>query len=101
MTMSTDHDETAGEKLFLEQAKAYYRDLRTAGLNASSGKGLQNAEAVALQFGKELVRQSLELAAQEGIEELEKKMRTASVNAAAGESIAGTRKDKRSAPSEK
>ena len=73
MTKPAQHDETAAEKLFLEQAKAYYRDLRAAGMNAPYGKGLQNAETVALKFGKELVRKSLELAVQEGIEDLEKK----------------------------
>jgi len=73
MTKPKKHDETAAEKLFLEQAQAYYRDLRAAGMNAPYGKGLQNAEVVAVKFGRELIQKSLELAAQESIEELEKK----------------------------
>jgi hypothetical protein len=73
MTQLDNHDETAAEQLFLEQAKAYYRDLRAAGMNAPLGKGLAHAEAIAVKQGRELIRKSLEMAAQESIRDLEKK----------------------------
>lgn len=72
MTSRQNQDESVAEKLFLEQARAYYCDLQATGGNAPYGKGLQRAEALALLRGRELVRQSLELAAQENIEEIEK-----------------------------
>ena len=46
------------EKLFLEQAKAYYRDLRQAAQSAPLGKMI--AQAVAFQNGRERIRKSLQ-----------------------------------------
>lgn len=89
---SADHPaESAAEKLFLEQAKAYYRDLRAAGENAPFGKGFQRCESFAVLGGRELVRKSLELASQENIEQLEKKRKSENVSAAEHENIAATR----------
>lgn len=62
-----------GEKLFLEQAKAYYRDLRQAAQTAPVGKILDRADAFAFQHGRELVRKSLESIVQEQNDLLEKK----------------------------
>jgi len=56
-------DET--EKLFVEQARAYYRDLRAAAQNAPPGKLLAHADAFAFQNGRELIRKSLENLVQE------------------------------------
>lgn len=100
MTASENHDESAAEKLFLEQAKAYYRDLRAAGENAPHGKGFQRCETVALLGGRELVRKSLELAAQENIERLEKKRKSDNAPAEEHESIEDTSRNKPSAASE-
>jgi len=61
------------EKLFLEQAKAYYRDLRAAAQNAPHGKILQHADAFAFLNGRELIRKSLEGLVQEQNDLLEKK----------------------------
>lgn len=53
-------DDDAAKKLFLEQAAAYYDELRAAAKNAPHGKVLANAEALAVVQGRELLRMSLE-----------------------------------------
>ena len=53
------------EKLFLEQAKAYYRDLRQAAQSAPVGKMIAQADAFAFQNGRELIRKSLQAVMQE------------------------------------
>ena len=62
-----------GETLFLELAKAYYRDLRQAAQHAPAGKVLRPVEAVVVEKGRELVRQSFETIMQEQNDVLEKK----------------------------
>ena len=48
------------EKLFLEQAKAYYRDLRQAAQSAPVGKIIAQADDFAFQNRRELIRKSLQ-----------------------------------------
>ena len=53
-------DNEAAKKLFLEQASAFYDELKLVAANAPYGKVLGNAEAFAVVQGRELLRQSLE-----------------------------------------
>jgi hypothetical protein len=62
-----------GERLFLEQARASYRDLRQAAQNAPSGKIIHHADAFAFHKGRELLQTSLEGIVQEQNDLLEKK----------------------------
>ncbi len=57
------HD--AAKKLFLEQAEAYFDDVQNAGRQAPDGQVINQMEALVLQRGRELIRQSFELALQE------------------------------------
>lgn len=61
------------EHLFLEQARAYFRDVQAVGRAAPDGEVVNQMEALVLKQGRELIRQSLQLALQEEVEELEKK----------------------------
>jgi hypothetical protein len=88
MTDEQIHDEN--EKLFLEQAKAYYRDLRKAAQNAPYGKIIDHADAFAFQQGRELIRKSLEQIVQEQNDTFEKKKNTGNVPADTNESISDT-----------
>lgn len=65
--------QSEAEALFLEQALAYYRDMKTAAKNAPYGRFLDQAETVAVLQGRELLRQSLQAVAQEEIDDIEKK----------------------------
>jgi len=71
--LTPEQIEADAEKLFLEQAKACYRDLRQAAQNAPYGKMIHHADAFAFQHGRELIRQSLEGIVQEQNDLLEKK----------------------------
>lgn len=73
MTSPNNSIETAAEKLFLEQARAYFRDVQAVGRAAPDGQVINQMEALILQRGRELIRQSFELALQEEVEEHEKK----------------------------
>lgn len=73
MPTQENQNETAAEKLFLEQARAYFRDVQTVGRQAPDGQVINQMEALILQRGRELIRQSFELALQEEVEEHEKK----------------------------
>ncbi len=81
-------DET--EALFLEQAKAYFRDLRQTAQNAPYGKIIANADAYAVQHGRELIRKSLENIVQEQNDLLEKKRNSDNVPADESENISDT-----------
>jgi hypothetical protein len=75
----TSHKERAaktGKELFLEQAAAYYDDMKATADNATYGQMFNRAEAFAVTQGRELVRKSLETIVQEQIDELEKKKET-------------------------
>lgn len=76
MTPQKNQHETA-ETLFLEQAKAYFRDVQAVGRAASDGQVVNQMEALILQRGRELIRQSFQLALQEEVEEHEKKRNVA------------------------
>ena len=68
-------DKTAKE-YFLEQAAAYFDDLKATAHNAPYGQFLNCAEAIALDKGRDLIRQSLETLVQEEIHDIEKKKET-------------------------
>jgi len=71
-TRTERHDQTAKE-YFLEQASAYFDDLRAAAKNAPHGQVLNYVEAAVLEQGQELLRKSLETLVQDEIDEIEKK----------------------------
>jgi len=79
-----------GEKLFLERAKAYYRDLQQVAQNAPHGKIINHVEAIVFQKGRELVRQSFESVMQEINDALEKKKNSANATADENENISDT-----------
>ena len=70
------HAESETEALILEQALAFYREIKTVAENSPDGQVLAQAEAVCLLKGREFLRKSLELTVQEQIDELEKKNET-------------------------
>jgi hypothetical protein len=76
MTSHKERAEKSGKELFLEQAAAYYDDMKAAAENAAYGQMFNRAEAFAVFNGRELVRKSLETIVQEQIDELEKKKET-------------------------
>ena len=69
------HAKSETEALILEQALAFYREIKTVAENSPDGQVLAQAEAVCLLKGREFLRKSLELTVQEQIDELEKKMK--------------------------
>ena len=73
MTVPNRPTESAAEKLFLEQARAYFHDMRTVAQNAPDGQVINLAEEFAVKCGRELVRKSLEAVLQEQADEYEKK----------------------------
>ena len=66
-------DDQTAKEYFLEQAAAYYDELKTTAHSADDGQFLNVAEAVVLSKGRELLRQSLETLTQEAIDDIEKK----------------------------
>jgi hypothetical protein len=48
------------EALFLEQARAYFRELQLAADNAACGKVIAEAEQAAVVGGRELIREALQ-----------------------------------------
>jgi len=70
------HAATEAEALFLEQAQAYFRDVQDVANRAPDGKVIDQVEASILLRSRQLVRQSMELALQEQIDNLEKKKET-------------------------
>jgi hypothetical protein len=71
--------EKTGKELFLEQAAAYYDEMKAAAENATYGQMFHQAEAFAVLQGRELVRKSLETIVQEQVDDLEKKKKRSSV----------------------
>ena len=94
------HDQTAEQieaetdALLLEQAKAFIRDLRATARNAPYGKIIRQAEACAVERGREFTRQALETIVQEQNDLLEKKTKPGSATAAESENISDTPSDK-------
>ena len=68
-----DHD--AGKTLFLEQAAAFYDDLKSAASHAPYGKVIDKAELFAIVAGRELIRSSLEAVIQGQITEVEQEQK--------------------------
>ena len=73
MRSRKERSATTARELFLEQAAAYFDDMKVACANAPHGQIFNHAEAFAVQHGRELIRQSLETLLQEQIDEHEKK----------------------------
>lgn len=63
------------ERVFLEQALAWYREMRTVCREAPDGQALAQTEQVARDGGRELVRRSFETVLHEQAREVEKKGR--------------------------
>lgn len=61
----------AAKKLFLEQAAAYYDELKASSFNASYGKKFASAEHFAVVEGHELLRKSLEHVTQESADDVD------------------------------
>ena len=61
------------EALIVEQALAMYREMRSACRAAPDGQVLARAEQLAVQRGRELMRQSLESVLNDEAQEVEKK----------------------------
>lgn len=64
------------EALFLEQARAYFPEMKEVGKNAPFWKCLDAAEQFAVEKGRELIRSSLESIIQDRVDEIEKKIPT-------------------------
>ena len=64
-----------GKQLFLEQAAAFYDDMKAAASNAPYGQVIDKAEAFAVVQGRELIRSSLEAIVQERITEVEQEQK--------------------------
>jgi uncharacterized iron-regulated protein len=73
-----DRDKTARE-LFLEQAAAYFDEMKTVANNAPYGQTFDQIETFAFVQGRELLRKSIESMLQEQIDKVEKKMTRRSV----------------------
>jgi hypothetical protein len=71
-----ERDEQTAKEYFLEQAAAYFDEMKSAAKNAPHGQVINSAEAVVLSQGRELLRQSLEIITQEEVDEIEKKNET-------------------------
>ena len=58
---------TPTNQFFIEQALAYYRDMKAVADNAPDGQVIHLAETFAMTQGRELVRKSLALIVQEQV----------------------------------
>ena len=101
MTPPAQPDENTSKALFLEQAAAYYDELRVAAENAPYGQTFDHAEAFVVLQGRELIRQSLEHILQDQIDDLEKKKKRNSVrNAKRKKGIGDTGRKRKGVPLE-
>jgi len=93
-------DHEAAKQLFLEQAAAFYDDMKSAAGTAPHGQVIDKAEAFAVVAGRELIRRSLESVIQERITEVEQEQKKTVQRALAEEldAIADTRRKKSSLP---
>ena len=93
-----DHD--IAKEFFLEQAAAFFDDLRAAANNAPYGKVIDKAELFAVEQGRELIRSSLEAIVQESITQVEQEQKKTVQRALAEElaAIADMAKSKSSPP---
>jgi len=88
MTARPDRSDKPARDLFLEQAAAYFDDLKNSAENASYGQVFDHAEAFAVKQGRELIRQSLETMLQEQIDDHQKKKRNDTLPAMSTEKTA-------------
>ena len=79
MRKRNERSEQTAKDYFLEQAAAYFDEMKIAAANAPHGKIFDHVEAFVLSQGRELLRQSLETMLQEQIDDLEKKRKRPSV----------------------
>jgi hypothetical protein len=73
MPSRQERSEKTARDMFLEQAAAYFDDLKTTTKSVPTQKAFDTAEAFCLDKGRELIRQSLEAIIQEQIDDHEKK----------------------------
>ena len=73
---SPEQIESDTDRLLLEQAQAFIRDLRATARNAPYGKIIHRADLFAVERGREFTRQALETIIQEQNDLLEKKNET-------------------------
>jgi hypothetical protein len=73
MPQQQDRKNKTAKDLFLEQAAAFFDDLKITAENAPYGQFFNYAEAFSVQQGQKLLLQNLENLTQEGIDEFEKK----------------------------
>ena len=93
-----DQIEAETDRLLLEHAKAFIRDLRATARNAPYGKIIHRADVFAVERGREFTRQALETILQEQNDLLEKKTKQSSVPVAASGNISATTVKRPSVP---
>ena len=76
MRKRNERSEQTAKEYFLEQAAAYFDEMKIAAANAPHGKIFDHVEAFVLSQGREFLRQSMETTLQEQIDEFEKKKET-------------------------
>jgi hypothetical protein len=76
MRSRQERSEQTAKEYFLEQASAYFDEMKHAAKNAPHGQVFNHAEAFAVLRGRELIQQSLETALQDQIDDFEKKKET-------------------------
>ena len=76
MTSRQERSDKTAREMFLEQAAAYFDDLKATTEKVPTQKAFDTAEAFCLAQGRELIRQSLEAILQEQIDDHEKKKET-------------------------
>jgi len=81
-SVTESNAELAGEALFVEQARAYYRDLKAVAKNAPFGKTFDKVEDAIIPASRKLIQRSFEIMMQEQIDEFEKKTKRESVRPA-------------------
>ena len=79
MRTRQERSEQTAKEYFIEQAAAYFDELKAAAQNAPHGQTFDHAEALATLRGRELIQQSLETILQEQIDDFEKKKKRRSV----------------------
>jgi hypothetical protein len=76
MRSRQERSEQSAKEYFLEQAAAYFDEMKHVAENAPHGQTFDRTEAFVMQQGRELLRQSFEAALQEQIDDFEKKNET-------------------------
>jgi hypothetical protein len=76
MPSRQEHSDKTAREMFLEQAAAYFDDLKLTTESVPTQHAFDTAEAFCLAQGRELFRQSLEAIFQEQIDDHEKKETT-------------------------